>query len=292
MKLRNVSGRSPSDSEMDSVSTEQLRVGFAHDVGGIELVHAQLQRLGFDNHFHEGYSIGVVMRGGLAFDHGGSKHTAPAGVISLLNPGDVHNAYAAGNNGWAFVCFMVPVPVFCEIASDVSDRHRTPLFRERAIIDATLGRRLVELHRILESSEDLLERQSACVATFATCIQRHSNTADEPSSSGFERAAVRRARELLHDSRLRAVSLIELAAAAGLSRFHLLRVFRAEVGLTPHVYLNHLRVLEAKRLLSRGHPISEVALTCGFVDQSHLTRRFKQILGFTPGAIRRQRQSL
>jgi AraC-like DNA-binding protein len=271
-------------SEMETVTSEHLRVGFAHDVGGIELVHARLQRLSFDNHFHDGYSIGVILRGGLAFDHGGSKHTAPAGVISVLNPGDVHNAYAAGKDGWAFVCFMVPAPVICEIASDALGRQRTPEFRQRAIIDASLGRRLVDLYRILDSSEDLLERQSACLSTFAACIHRHSNATK--TACGLERAAVRRAREFLHDCCLRPVSLIELAAAAGLSRFHLLRVFRSEVGLTPHVYLNHLRVLEAKRLVSRGHPISDVALACGFADQSHLTRRFKQILGFTPGAIR------
>jgi AraC-like DNA-binding protein len=265
---------------------ECMRVGFANDLGGIELAHARLRRLRFETHFHDGFSVGVILRGGLAFDQGGSKHVAPSGVISVLNPGEMHNAYAPGDDGWAFICFLIPVAVFCEITSDASGRDRIPVFRQRAIIDPVLGPRLVELHRVLETSEDPLERQSACLSTFSECIHRHSNAADAPRSGGLQRAAVRRAREFLHESGLRPVSLIELAAAAGLSRFHLLRVFRLEVGLTPHVYLNHLRVLEAKRLLSRGHPISEVALNCGFVDQSHLTRHFKQILGFTPGYYR------
>jgi AraC-like DNA-binding protein len=266
---------------------ERLRVSFANDLGGIEVASATLSKRHFDKHFHDGFSVGVILRGGLAFDQGGSKHVAPTGVISVLNPGDMHNAYAAGDDGWAFVCFLIPAPVFCEFVSDAPDHQRTPMFRQRAIIDSPLAQRLVDLHRILDASHEPLERQSACLATFSELIGRHSTAIEEPRPGGLERAAVRRARDYLHDSRLRPVSLIELAAAAGLSRFHLLRVFRSEVGLTPHVYLNHLRVLEAKRLLATGRPISEVALTCGFVDQSHLTRRFKQILGFTPGQYKR-----
>jgi AraC-like DNA-binding protein len=266
---------------------ESLRVSFADDLGGIELAEARLHKRRFDRHFHDGYSVGVSLKGGLAFDLGGSKHVAPTGAISVLNPGDMHNSYAAGDDGWDFICFLIPVPVFCEFSSKIGG---IPEFPRRAIVESPLARRLVELYRILESSRDPLERQSACVSTFSGFIARHANGEvgpHTPNEGPARRMAVRRARDFLHDCCLRPVSLMELAAAAGMSRFHLLRVFRSEIGLTPHVYLNHLRVLEAKRLLACGHPISEVALSCGFVDQSHMTRRFKQILGFTPGTFRK-----
>jgi AraC-like DNA-binding protein len=55
------------------------------------------------------------------------------------------------------------------------------------------------------------------------------------------------------------------------------------VGLTPHAYLNHVRVSQAKKMLASGAPAVQVAQRCGFCDQSHFVRLFKQHLGLTPG---------
>jgi AraC-like DNA-binding protein len=52
-------------------------------------------------------------------------------------------------------------------------------------------------------------------------------------------------------------------------------VFERAVGLTPHVYLNQIRVREAKRKLSLGMPSAQVALECGFCDESHMVRAFR-----------------
>jgi AraC-like DNA-binding protein len=83
------------------------------------------------------------------------------------------------------------------------------------------------------------------------------------------------------------LSIDRLAAEAGLSPFHFIRVFRREVGLPPHAYLSQLRVRKAKALLARGERLAAAALAVGFVDQSHLNRHFKRITGFTPGHYRR-----
>jgi AraC-like DNA-binding protein len=85
----------------------------------------------------------------------------------------------------------------------------------------------------------------------------------------------------------RSPSLAELSAVARLSPFHLLRLFRAGVGLPPHQYLMSLRVERSKELLGRGAPIAEVAARTGFADQSHLTRCFKRLAGVTPGRFDR-----
>ena len=60
-----------------------------------------------------------------------------------------------------------------------------------------------------------------------------------------------------------------------------------EVGATPHTYLVARRVSRAKELLAGASPLSEVALACGFYDQSHFTRIFKAWSGVTPGQYRR-----
>jgi AraC-like DNA-binding protein len=77
-----------------------------------------------------------------------------------------------------------------------------------------------------------------------------------------------------------------LARVAGLSGYHLIRVFRKATGLSPHAWLVDRRVHLAAHRIRLGEPLSAVASRCGFSDQSHLTRLFKARLGVTPGQYR------
>ena len=82
----------------------------------------------------------------------------------------------------------------------------------------------------------------------------------------------------------------ELAALCGLSRSHFVRSFKNTTGLPPHRWLLMQRLEQAQRLLNEtGMTVSEVALECGFADQSHLTRVFSKAMGIGPAAWRRSR---
>jgi AraC-like DNA-binding protein len=94
--------------------------------------------------------------------------------------------------------------------------------------------------------------------------------------------ALRRAREFLGDRLPATVTLDELAAAAGTSKFRLVRLFRAATGMPPHRYQLAQRIRLARRMLERGVPIAEVAAATGFADQSHLHRHFRRGLDLTP----------
>lgn len=106
--------------------------------------------------------------------------------------------------------------------------------------------------------------------------------------SGMEKLPpVHRVRALLTARVSEKVLLSELAAEAGLSKFHLLRRFQAATGYTPRQYQRHLRIERAKEALGRGEPPSQVAFACGFVDQSHFTRTFRAATGVTPARYAR-----
>jgi AraC-like DNA-binding protein len=204
----------------------------------------------------------------------------PSGVISSVEPCEVHNARGVDHN-WGFLNFIVPLEVAESAAAEISDSEKLPGFAQRVIFDREMARRLVRLHARLEESKDHLARQSATVFTLTDFFRRHSTV--RPSTSGATpRHTVQRARELLQDSYADRISLRELSTCAGLSPFHFLRVFVHQFGLTPHAYLNQIRVREAKRKLSSGAPCAQVALDCGFCDQSHLARVFKRSTGVTP----------
>jgi transcriptional regulator GlxA family with amidase domain len=99
---------------------------------------------------------------------------------------------------------------------------------------------------------------------------------------------VRRAKEMLAADLTGATSIAEMAAACRLSADHFARAFRRSTGFPPHAWLNKTRVERAMMLLRQaGRTISEVALECGFVDQSHFTRVFARRVGITPSVWRR-----
>lgn len=84
------------------------------------------------------------------------------------------------------------------------------------------------------------------------------------------------------------VSLDSLARECGLSTSHFSRAFRQSTGESPHQWLLQRRVDKSKDLLRNSRlSLSEIALACGFSDQSHFTRVFSRTVGISPGAWRR-----
>ena len=112
---------------------------------------------------------------------------------------------------------------------------------------------------------------------------------DTRGRNGVHPRAVAEAVAFIHDNCTREISLSDIAAAARLSPFHLARVFKQAMGVSPHQYLIQLRVNSARWLLSAGsgeRSLAELANAVGFADQSHLTRHFKRVLGMTPRQFR------
>jgi AraC family transcriptional regulator len=82
------------------------------------------------------------------------------------------------------------------------------------------------------------------------------------------------------------IRLQDLAAIGQLSAFHFLRMFQASFGVSPHGWVAHRRVERAKSMLRGKDPIAQIASSCGFSSQSHMTRVFKLGTGITPLAYR------
>jgi AraC-like DNA-binding protein len=259
-------------------------------IDGLELLHATYVTQNFSRHMHEGYAFGVVEQGVQAYYYRGANHKAAPGSIVNCLPGEVHTGHAATETGWTYRMFYPSTEILQAVASDVAGKPRDiPFFQQTVIHDADLARRLFDLHRSLEDSTvPQMEHQSRLLVALAALIKRYADDPPRPGRTGSEPDAVARVRELIDDRFSENVSLDELAAIAHLSPYYLVRVFTNEVGLPPHAYLIQTRVMRACRLLRAGVPAAQVAVDVGFVDQSHLHRHFRRIMGMTPRTYQAQ----
>lgn len=131
---------------------------------------------------------------------------------------------------------------------------------------------------------------SQTMLAFGTYVCRKSAALKTPrvAPGGLTALQERTAKALIDANMDGNISLQYLASGCGLSPMHMAHAFKRSVGVAPHRWLLLRRVDHAKTLLRQGsRTLADIALTCGFADQSHLTRVFRRATGHTPGAWRR-----
>ncbi len=100
----------------------------------------------------------------------------------------------------------------------------------------------------------------------------------------------RRAKEFMLMNLSSGVSLLQIAQECGLSRAHFARYFKNTTGMSAYAWLQNERVNRAKELLLRHElTLTQIALGCGFTDQSHFSRVFKALIRIPPGHWQRLR---
>jgi AraC-like DNA-binding protein len=110
----------------------------------------------------------------------------------------------------------------------------------------------------------------------------------QPPRGGLAPGALRRVTEYIDSHLCEDVALESLAVHAGLSTFHFARAFKQSVGMPPHRYLLQQRVKRAEELLKQTEqPLTAIAQSLGFADQSHFSRSFHWLVGLAPSEFRR-----
>ncbi len=154
-----------------------------------------------------------------------------------------------------------------------------------ALLDAAIGHLHPEqaAHGAILEATSLLQRQ--------VDPQPMEGSADDDK----ERLLAWQARKVLDyiDRRIASRVLVaDLCALVARSEAHFSRSFKGTFGYAPHAFVVRRRVeLAAKYMLRTDMSLSDIALGCGFVDQAHLCKQFRVVIGETPAAWRRARRS-
>jgi len=255
-----------------------------HSHLGIETVayRGPLERM--PTHAHAEFQLTLYAGGPRRFKIAGHDFAGAPRTSIIIQAGEPHSSVPVADPVLALRTFYLEERTIAEVAASLWGGRGTVAFRNPRVDDAETVMRLEAAHRALDH-RSLEGEEKVCIALQRLVRRSATPTGPARRITGAD-ARVAKVRELLDDRTAENVGLDELAATAGVSRFHLIRVFQRRYGLTPFAYQRNRRIEKAREVLRAGRSIADAAAAAGFSDQSHLGRSFRAVMGSTPGEYR------
>ena len=236
----------------------------------------------YPRHWHDEVHVCKYHAGTGYLRYKGNSYQSCPGDLAVTAPGEVHENWVVPGASVSFRSVYIPVPLIHSAFQQLGTKQRELTFGVGFSQTGDAGPRLLAAYQAIERAASTLVCEELWLGFLLSLVRQCSDSGTAPASIRQDQRCVRKVREYIDAHFTRSISMCELSGAAGLSMFHLHRLFRASTGIPPHEYQTQLRINYAKRLLQRGCRPVDVALSSGFSDQSHLTRHFKRLVGITP----------
>jgi AraC family transcriptional regulator len=213
-----------------------------------------------------------------------------AGSLGMTAPGEEVTLRWRENGTHSTLQLHLPEAIVRGVHDDLVDRGMRPASMPNRLSydDQLVAQSLLSLSTaIAEGASDLY---AETVAHFLAghLFLRHAG-ASPVATKHIDDARIRRLDEFLRENLSNSISLDDAATVAGISRFHLLRLFRKIHGETPYRRLTRMRIEEAKRQLSQGREsVTEIAFACGYENPAHFASAFRRWVGASPSEYRGQ----
>jgi AraC-like DNA-binding protein len=250
-------------------------------ISGLSLMHADFTTHDFATHTHDAFVIAVTELGGARFKSRGVTDSLRPSALFVSNPEEPQSSWM-GDSPRLRYRSMYLTQAAIDVVADGLGISSVPYFTSNIFLDAHLVRSFVSLHEALEAGTDRFREHELLISAFGDLFGRRGSGGDRIEPAARDRALIRKVADLVRERYCENLLLGDLAAAAGLSIFQLIGLFKRGIGTTPHVYLTDIRLNAACRRLGLGDTIAEAAVASGFCDQSALTKHFKRAYGITP----------
>ncbi|MDP4525710.1 AraC family transcriptional regulator [Bacillus halotolerans] len=235
----------------------------------------------FPNHFHDYYVIGFIEKGQRYLACQNQEYIINPGDLLLFNPRDTHSCEQIDGRTLDYRCINVMPDVMKKAVEEITGAGHLPYFSHHVLFRHELTSSLQELHILISKERQALRKEELFLHLLEELIRRYSdvtflNSIPEPSDE------VKMVCGFLEEHYAENVTLNDLSELTGWSKYHLLRSFTKQKGITPNSYLETIRINQAKKLLEQGVRPIDAAFQTGFSDQSHMTKFFKRQVGLTP----------
>jgi len=251
----------------------------------VETRRSCFSRTCYKSHSHPTFSIGAIDEGNSVFHSSfATAQKISAGTLVIVPAHIEHSCNPLPDQAWSYQMLHLDISWlnqwYTEFQKEGFDLN-LPQHRPLIIKDETLYQAFSDMNETLFDPQKLiLEKEQSLIYCLTQLLLPH-----------FVLEEIQKTQYLYEDflnlihiikSSERFISLEELAQQVGLSRYAIIRLFKANVGLTPHAFQINLKINQARAQLKQGIPLVELAVNLGFSDQSHFHKAFKAHTGITP----------
>ncbi|MBB3112859.1 AraC-like DNA-binding protein [Paenibacillus phyllosphaerae] len=239
---------------------------------GITALSASMTEFKYKKHAHEEYAVGVTLRGIQHYNLDGSLHLSYENGVMLFNPEQAHDGMAHDRNGLDYVMLYIKPHMLLE-AIEKKDIVR---FSSPIVYDRRLEQRILRLSQAILSDQD----EALCselLLSLTDCLMPTHLLSGEKKDN----ARIRKAKDMIQANFEHVLKLDEICNELHLSKFQLIRLFKAHTGISPYQYFLNCKIEHAKQLIEQSGDIYAAVAACGFVDLTHLNKHFKSVYGTT-----------
>jgi len=238
----------------------------------------------FTRHYHDTYTIGLTYNGVLKSYNSYESYESYEYSVRINNPGEVH---AGKSKDWSHVNFYPSVEIMSELYEQIFYEKKTPFFKRLIIEDKILFQKLHHFFDSYFKNEDEIVIESSLIDALSYLILSSTLYTKKYNNIFEDKKIIKYTYEFINDSIDTNFTLDTLASNVNLSKFHFLRLFKKDFGLTPHAFIINERLNRANNLIQNGYSISQASIQVGFNDQSHFSRNFKKYFGYTPSYLQK-----
>ncbi|HEE6560118.1 TPA: AraC family transcriptional regulator [Acinetobacter baumannii] len=251
----------------------------------VETRRSSFGRTCYKSHSHPTFSIGAIDEGNSVFQSSfGIAQKISAGTLVIVPAHVEHSCNPMPNQAWSYQMLHLDLAWLNQLYSEFQEQGldlHIPQHKPLIIKDESLYEAFTEMNETLFDAQKLIfEKEQSLLHCLIHLLLPH-----------FILEEIQKPQYLYKDflnlidvisSSEGFISLEELAQRVGLSRYAIIRLFKANVGLTPHAFQINLKINQAREQLKQGVPLAELAVNLGFSDQSHFHKAFKAHTGVTP----------
>lgn len=255
-----------------------IRYYFNNINGNIEIKKCNNSIHSSKSHFHNEISIGLVEKGGCTTEIYDKTYELTEKTILIIPPTLPHKCKPYNYKQWDFRMLYINrewlETAFNNDSLEINFSYIKT--NEKMFIN------IIKLFTDIENSIINIENESRLLKYISLLMNIHNKNYQKEKIGSLNTEKINKIKRYLDENYLNNIMLSDLGNVADISKYHLIRQFEKQYGLSPHRYITNLRINHAKKLLKSNNDFANVALESGFYDQSHFTKYFKEYTGVTP----------
>lgn len=247
-----------------------------------------------DFHFHEFDKVVLLLAGRVDYIVEGRSYALKPWDVLLVKHHTIHKAVIDKSIPYERIIIYLEGKYFDRSMPDarlMDSFDQADRSGEHLLTPSALQRR--EIQRVLGAYESCAGDEgvgaSALRETFILQILIHISrmtAAVQPRETQYD-PKIQQVLSYINEHLSEELSVERLAEQAYLSKYHFMRLFKAQTGSTVHAYVRQKRLLHAARLIREGTSAGKAAADSGFGDYSAFHRAFRENFGISPGSLKK-----